>query len=86
MLGARLPEAFIHSENPITREVWFSDPAYHWFREVFLEMARETDGETFNCTEGGLLFGPGITTVPLDAFLDATTPAARPTVRKDSHG
>ena len=86
MLGARLPEAFIHSENPITGEVWFSDPAYHWFREVFLEMARETHGETFNCTEGGLLFGPGITTVPLDAFFDATNSAARPTARKDSHG
>lgn len=81
MLGTRLPEAFIHRENPITGEVWFSDPAYHWFREVFLEMARDADGETFNCTEGGLLFGPGITTVPLDEFLD-TTPGAR----KDSHG
>jgi hypothetical protein len=82
MLGTRFAEAFIHTENPVTGEVWFSDPAYHWFREVFLEMARDADGETFNCTEGGLLFGPGITTVPLDAFLDTTTPAAR----KDSHG
>jgi hypothetical protein len=26
--------------------------------------------ETYNCTEGGILFGPGIQTVPLDTFLD----------------
>jgi len=50
--------------------MWFSDPAYHWFREVFLEMAREADCQTFNCTEGGLLFGDGVITSTLDAFLE----------------
>jgi hypothetical protein len=25
--------------------------------------------ETYNCTEGGLLFGPGIRTVPLEEFV-----------------
>ena len=77
LLGDRYREAFIHSENPVTRETWFSDPAYHWFRDVFLEMAREADCETINCTEGGLLFGPGITTAPLDTFLETTASAAR---------
>jgi hypothetical protein len=33
-------------------------------------MAREAECETFNCTEGGLLEGPGITTVSLDEFLN----------------
>lgn len=82
LLGDRYREAFIHTENPVTREVWFSDPAYHWFRDVFLEMAREADCETINCTEGGLLFGSGITTVPLDMFLET----AASTARKDDHG
>jgi hypothetical protein len=82
LLGDRYREAFIHSENPVTRETWFSDPAYHWFRDIFLEMAREADCETINCTEGGLLFGPGITTSPLDTFLQ--TPASP--ARKDGHG
>jgi len=82
LLGDRYREAFIHSENPVTRETWFSDPAYHWFRDVFLEMAREADCETVNCTEGGLLFGPGITMAPLDGFLQTTASAAR----KDGHG
>ena len=59
--ATRLAEAFIHIDNPITGETWFSDPAYYWFREVFLEMARDAECETFNCTEGGILFGPGVT-------------------------
>lgn len=70
LLGDRLEEAFIHVENPHLGERWFCDPAYYWFREVFLEMAREADCRTFNCTEGGILFGPEITTVPLEEFLD----------------
>jgi len=70
LLGHRYAEAFIHTENPVTGETWFSDPAYHWFRDVFLEMVRDADGQTVNCTEGGLLFGPGITTVTLDTFLE----------------
>jgi hypothetical protein len=50
LLGDRYQEAFIHTRNPLTGETWFSDPAYHWFRDVFLEMARE--GPDVNCTEG----------------------------------
>lgn len=80
MLGDRYREAFIHTENPVTGETWFSDPAYHWFRDVFLEMARGADCQTVNCTEGGLLFGPGITTAALDTFLE--TPAGG----TNSHG
>lgn len=70
ILGDRYREAFIHTRNPSTGEIWFSDPAYHWFRDVFLEMARDADCQTVNCTEGGLLFGPGITTAALDTFLE----------------
>ena len=70
MLGERLGEAFVHIENPVLGEKWFTDPAYCWFRDVFLEMAREARCETFNCTEGGVLFGPEIKTVTLEEFLD----------------
>jgi hypothetical protein len=69
ILGDRHREAFIHTVDPVTGETWFSDPAYHWFRDVFLEMARGADCQTVNCTEGGLLFGPGVTTATLDSFL-----------------
>jgi len=72
LLGDRFREAFIHTENPATGETWFSDPAYHWFRNVFLEMARGAECQTVNCSEGGLLFGDGITIATLDHFLEAT--------------
>jgi hypothetical protein len=86
MLGDRHREAFVHSKNPVTGEVWFADPAYHWFLEVFLEMAAEADCETYNCTEGGLLFGPGIRPAPLEAFL-GTGSARDPAANKDDrHG
>jgi hypothetical protein len=69
LLGDRHPEAFVHSRNPVTGEMWFADPAYHWFREVFLQLAVEASCETYNCTEGGLLFGPGIRQASLETFL-----------------
>jgi hypothetical protein len=77
LLGERYREAFIHTENPVTGKVWFSDPTYHWFREVFLEIARDADCQTFNCTEGGLLFGDGVITSTLDAFLEMVGLEAR---------
>ena len=38
-------------------------------------MAREADCETFNCTEGGILFGPGVTVTPLERFLHGERPS-----------
>jgi hypothetical protein len=84
MLGDRHPEAFIHTESPPTGEVWFSDPAYHWFRDVFLEMAAQAACVTYNCTEGGLLFGPGITPLPLESFVGAGSP--REPTKDRAHG
>jgi hypothetical protein len=69
LLGERFAEAFIHIDNPHVGETWFCDPAYYWFRDVFLEMAREAECETFNCTEGGILFGDGVHVMPLERFL-----------------
>jgi hypothetical protein len=40
-----------------------------WFREAFLQMVAESDAETFNCTGGGILFGPGIRTESLETFV-----------------
>jgi hypothetical protein len=69
LLGDRFADAYTHVPNPHVGETWFCDPAYLWFRDVLLEMAREADGETFNCTEGGILFGDGVAFVTLDEFL-----------------
>ena len=70
LFGDRLSEAFIHLENPVLGETWFTDPAYYWFRDVFLEMVASAACETVNCTEGGVLFGPGIKTASLERFVE----------------
>jgi len=51
-------------------DAWFfTDPAYFWYRESFLELVVDSDSKTINCTEGGILFGPGIDVGPLADFL-----------------
>lgn len=61
---------FIHTHNPYLDKWFFSDPAYYWYREIFLEMVREVDFKTYNCTEGGILFGEGVEFTPLASFLE----------------
>lgn len=59
----RVGEAFHHVHNPFVDKEFFTDPAYYWYREVFLEMAAEAAADgvaTCNCSGGGILFGPGI--------------------------
>lgn len=83
LLGERYQEAYVHLEHPVSHERWFCDPAYWWFRDVFLEMAREAQCRTVNCTEGGILFGDPIELASLEDFLtdvragDGVTPAGR---------
>jgi len=76
MLGeANIAEGFIHIHNPYLNKEFFTDPAYYWYRSVFLEMAEQAaaDGvQTFNCSGGGILFGPGIEFVSFPEFVAAT--------------
>lgn len=65
----RVAEAFVHTYNPHINETWFADPAYDWYRKVFLELVQEASCTTYNCTEGGLLFGENIDFIPLANFL-----------------
>ena len=71
-----LAQAFVHVENPYLNKQFFTDPAYYWYKLVFLEMveqAREQGVRTYNCTGGGILFGPGIEFVPFDKFVESVT-------------
>ena len=70
LFGERFTDAFIHLENPFLGETWFTDPAYYWFRDVFLGMAREASCRTFNCGEGGVLFGDDVPMTSLEAFVE----------------
>lgn len=66
----RIHEMFIHTHNPHLDKWFFSDPAYYWFREIFLEMARDSGVKTYNCTEGGILFGESVAFIPFAEFLE----------------
>lgn len=70
IFGDRAEEAFIDVENPYLGETWFTDPTYYWYRQSFLDMAQKADCKTYNCTEGGILFGDDILCIPLEEFLN----------------
>lgn len=65
----RLDEVFVRIHNPHVGRDFYTDPAYLWYRDCFLEMAESADCETFNCTGGGILFGPGVQWASLDEFI-----------------
>ena len=65
-----LDSVFIRLHNPHMNEWFFTDPAYMWYRECFLEMVADAESATYNCTEGGILFGDNMEFVPLAEFLE----------------
>lgn len=73
LVGAeRLDEVFVHIHNPHVGADFYTDPAYLWYRDSFLQMAQQADCETFNCTGGGILFGDGVQVSTLGDFLSST--------------
>jgi hypothetical protein len=68
----RLDEIYVRLFNPHAHKEFYTDPAYLWYRNVFLEMVSGAGCETHNCTGGGILFGPGIHWGALKDFLSAT--------------
>jgi hypothetical protein len=65
----RLDEVFVWLTNPHMDRAFYTDPAYLWYRDTFLEMAGQMDCETVNCTGGGILFGDPIRWSGLEDFL-----------------
>lgn len=64
-----LDTVYIRIFNPYEQQWFYTDPAYMWYRECLLDMASEADCKTYNCTEGGILFGGNIEYIPLRTFL-----------------
>jgi hypothetical protein len=64
-----LDSIYMRLHNPHIDKWFYTDPAYMWYRECFLELAAESDCVTYNCTEGGILFGQNIRFLPLEEFL-----------------
>ncbi|MBF0323933.1 MAG: DUF115 domain-containing protein [Alphaproteobacteria bacterium] len=65
----RLEDMFIRVFNPHTGTWFYTDPAYYWYRQAFLEMVNDADCRTVNCTGGGILFGDGVEFTALADFL-----------------
>ena len=70
LFGNKTDDAYIEIINPYTKEKWMTDPTYYWYKEKFLDLANNTNSSTYNCTEGGILFGEGIDFIKLDDFLN----------------
>lgn len=66
-----LDDVFMWVHNPYLDQWFYADPAYMWYRAALLDMARDADCETVNCTEGGIVFGDSIRFAPLSDFLAA---------------
>ena len=64
-----LDAIFMQIHNPHLNAWFYTDPAYKWYRECLMEMIVDTDAATYNCTEGGILFGDGVTFEPFAKFL-----------------
>ena len=65
-----LDTIFMRVWNTYLNKWFFTDPAYMWYREAFLEMAADADYETYNCTEGGILFSESVEFISLQEFLE----------------
>ena len=66
----RLDDVFVRIYNPHAGREFYTDPAYLWYRDCFLEMAAGAECQTINCTGGGILFGPGIEWQRLEQFVE----------------
>jgi len=69
VLGEAAVDAYIRVENPHLGQTWYTDPTYYWYRQTFLELAAQSPATTYNCTEGGILFGESVRWASLDEFL-----------------
>jgi hypothetical protein len=66
----KLDAVFERIHNPYVGRYFYTDPAYLWYRQCFLELAADADCQTYNCTGGGILFGDAVNFVELKQFLE----------------
>jgi len=70
-----LDALYVRIHNPHAGAWFYTDPAYLWFRDVFLELARDAACVTWNCTGGGILFGDAVRVATVAEFIEASRPA-----------
>lgn len=66
---------FFTSTFPVTGEQFYTDPTYYWYKQNFVEIARNTkNARTFNCTEAGTLIDENIPCVELEDYITQHNP------------
>jgi len=65
----RLDDFFQRVTFPLNGAQSYIDPTYYWYRRNLLQMMEQVDFTTYNCTESGTLFGPGISCISLTDYL-----------------
>jgi hypothetical protein len=71
-----LDALYVRIRNPHLDQWFFTDPAYLWYRECLMDMIADADCRTYNCTEGGIVFGDRIEFISLAEFLARHAPRA----------
>jgi len=64
-------EYFPRMLNPLTKQEYYTDPTYYWYRENLLDLISNSSTTLYNCTEGGVVFGDGIQCMRLTDFLQS---------------
>lgn len=65
----KIDELFTETIYPLTGEVYYTDPTYHWYRENFLSLLEASDSTIFNCSGSGTLVGERVNCIPVDDFI-----------------
>jgi hypothetical protein len=63
-----IEQYFSYFTFPLNGEEFYTDPTYFWYRRNFLNLVSLSKNKTYNCTEGGTLFGENITCMNLNDF------------------
>ena len=66
----KIDECFMDYVFPLTKEVFYTDPTYFWYRSNFLELLKISKSKTYNCSEGGILFNENLECIFLEQFFD----------------
>lgn len=54
--------------NPFLKKTFYTDYVYIWYKTCLFEMIKYSKNKTFNCTEGGILFGKNLKNMRLIDF------------------
>jgi hypothetical protein len=65
---ANLPDCFVEFDYPGTKERFYTDPTYYWYRGNLLSLLSASKTTLYNCTGGGTLVGSGVECLEIEDF------------------